>query len=59
MGRNGLMGNFQGFDAFGKVSPDAAIAATQADRVDNGRRQDPYEDRRTLYAYLSLLYTDM
>lgn len=21
MGRNGLFGNFQGFDAFGKVSP--------------------------------------
>jgi hypothetical protein len=33
MGRNGLMGNFQGFDAFGKVSyyPQERCIVSEAD----------------------------
>jgi len=48
MGRNGLMGNFQGFDAFGKVSSVEnahIIARTRAECIDNGRCQDSNTDR--------------
>lgn len=55
MGRNGIMGSFQGFDAFGKVRlslSDALGPAVQLTRwlADHGGCQDPHEDRSSMYA---------
>lgn len=59
MGRNGLFGNFQGFDAFGKVRgqyqcPPSMRAGKLTMGVDNGRCQDPYKDRSSMWVPLSI-----